>query len=330
MTTLGPDDVRAAAWFLADRIVHTPVLRCSELDAIAGTELWLKAEHHQHVGAFKARGALHTVGRLDPLLRARGLVTYSSGNHGQAVAWAAQHYDATAVVAMPQDATAIKVDAVRALGAQVVFAGTTSDDRKRKALAIAEGTGAVVIPPFDHPHIIAGQGTATLELLEEVAERTKGASLDAVVVPVGGGGLCAGACLAAADWGARVYSVEPEGCDAMAQSMARGERVVVQPGPTIADGLKPVQIGELNFAVARDHLAGSLRVVDEDIGRALVSLRRYTGEVVEPSGAAALAAVLRRLLPAGVQRVGVLLSGGNIAPDAVARLERQFEPYAPG
>lgn len=321
-------DVRRAAGELAGRVRTTPVLRSPELDALAGAELWLKAEHRQHVGAFKARGALHAVSQLSTAERQRGLVTYSSGNHGQAVAWAARQYGVAAAVAMPEDASALKVEAVRALGADVVFAGTTSAHRQREALAMAQRTGATVIPPFDHPHIIAGQGTATLELLEQVRAATDGAELDAVLVPVGGGGLCAGACLAAAAGPTRVYGVEPVGCDALAQSLVRGARVSVEPGPTLADGLKPVRVGRLNFRIAQRWLAGSFRVGDEDIGRALVTLRRALGETVEPSGAAALAVALTRRLPPAARRVGVLLSGGNIAPEAVAALAERYPPLS--
>ncbi|MBW2523873.1 MAG: threonine/serine dehydratase [Deltaproteobacteria bacterium] len=326
---VGLPAVRAAAALLAGRVRRTPVLRSDELDRRVGASLWLKAENRQHIGAFKARGALHTVSKLSDAERRRGLCTYSSGNHGQAVAWAARQFGVSVAVAMPEDAPAIKVDAVRALGAEVTFAGTTSADRKRAALLIAERTGAVVIPPFDHPDIVAGQGTATLELLEQARERSDGEPLDAVLVPVGGGGLCAGACLAAAESPARVFSVEPESCDAMAQSLERGERVSVQPGPTLADGLKPVRVGELNFQIARRYLAGSLRVSDEQIGRALVTLRQLLDETVEPSGAAALAAALSGQLPSDLRRVGVILSGGNIAPESVRNLEARFAPYEP-
>ena len=317
---LGRDAVLDAARFLAGQVVRTPVLRSAPLDALGGAELWLKAEHQQHVGAFKARGALCAIGRLAPSERGRGVITYSSGNHGQAVALAARRYGVPATVTMPTDAPAIKVQAVRALGGEVVFAGTTSTDRWREALRIQAETGAAVVPPFDHRDIVAGQGTATLELLEQVAESTGGAALDAVLVPVGGGGLCAGACLAAAGGPTRIYSVEPHSCDAMARSLEAGERVSVAPGATVADGLKPVQVGELNFAIARRYLAGAFRVQDEEICRAMAALHRHLQTVVEPSGAAALAVALRGALPRQWRRVGVILSGGNVAPELFREL----------
>jgi threonine dehydratase len=327
--------VREARAFLGERVVRTPVLRSEVLDAIAGAELWLKCENLQHIGAFKARGALHTVGKLSDEERARGVITFSSGNHAQAVALAARSYGVSAAVAMPEDAPTVKVEAVRALGAQVTFAGTTSDDRKQEAHRIQERTGGVIIQPFDDPNIIAGQGTATLELFEEVHAKT-GGSLDVLLVPVGGGGLIAGACLVAAEHETKVLSVEPSTCDAMAQSIEAGQRVRVEPGPTIADGLKPVMVGELNFAIAKQHLSGCLRVEDVEVGRALASLLAYAHVMVEPSGAAALAAALRGGLPVGgpsnpasgaPMRVGVLLSGGNFSVQQLGELLSRYQPY---
>jgi len=311
--------VRAAATRLSGLVVRTPVLRVPALDAIAGCELWLKAENLQRIGAFKARGALHAAGRLDPSARARGLITYSSGNHAQAVALAAKHFGVRATIAMPVDAPKVKAAAVRALGAEIVLAGTTSADRKTAALEIEARTGGVVLPPFDDEHVIAGQGTATLELVDDVRAQT-GETLDAIVVPTGGGGLVAGACLVCAGGPTAVYSVEPVGCDAMAKSIAAGRRVVVEPGPTLADGLKPVQVGELNLAIAQQHLRGCLLVDDEEIASALVGLLVHGKVLVEPSGAAALAAALCRKIPNAPRRVGVILSGGNVEPSLVADL----------
>lgn len=318
--------VRAAARAIAGQIVRTPALRCEALDALAGAEIWLKAENLQRIGAFKARGALYCVGRLDPAARARGVITYSSGNHGQAVALAARHHGVPAHVTMPEDAPSLKVEAVRALGAEITFAGLTSDDRRRAALAIQAETGGVIVPPFDHPDVIAGQGTATLELLEDAGP------LDAVVVPVGGGGLLAGACLVAAEAGVPVYGVEPTGCDALAQSLAAGARVRVEPGPTLADGLKPVMIGELNFSIARRHVTAGLQVDDAQIVGAMRALLEKAKILAEPSGAAALAAVLAGEVPG--RRLGVMVSGGNVAVERVCALVAEragdlaLEPFA--
>lgn len=322
---LGLAHVRAAAARLRGEVVRTPTLRVPALDAIAGCELWLKAENLQSIGAFKARGALHAVGRLDREALARPIITFSSGNHAQAVALAARRHGAKAIITMPTDAPAVKVAGVRALGAEVVFAGTTSSERRTAALEIAAKTGGVIVPPFDDPHIIAGAGTATWELLEDVVANT-GAPLDAVLVPVGGGGLIAGACLACIDTSTAVYSVEPVGCDAMARSLEAGERVEVEPAATLADGLKPVSVGVLNFAIAKQYVRGSYRVDDDELARAMVALLLHGKLLVEPSGAAALAAALRGDVPGKPRRVGVLLSGGNVEPSLVTRLLQQAAP----
>lgn len=318
------DDVRAAATRIAGRVSRTPVLRVEALDALAGAELWLKAENLQRIGAFKARGAMHAVGRLGEVGRSRGVITFSSGNHAQAVALAARSYGCAATIVMPTDAPAIKVAGVRALGGEVEFAGTTSDERRAVAMERAAASGAAIVQPFDHADIVAGAGTATLELLDEVAERTGGEGLDALLVPVGGGGLIAGACLAVAPTTTKVYSVEPHGCDAMARSLEAGQRVAVPPGPTLADGLKPTMVGELNFEIARRRVAGSFRVNDPELGAALARLLIHGKVLVEPSGAAALAVALRGAakggLPEQPRRIGVILSGGNVDPRVVARL----------
>jgi threonine dehydratase len=293
-------------------------VRSAGLDELAGAELWLKAENLQLAGAFKARGALHSVGQLAPELRARGIITYSSGNHAQAVALAALRFGIAAEIFMPTDAPAIKVEAVRRMGARIVLAGTTSPERHQAALARQGETGAAMIEPFDHPHTIAGQGTATLELLEDAA--AAGVALDAIVVPVGGGGLIAGACLAAQSSGAAIHGVEPVGCDSMGQSLQRGEIVPVNPAATLADGLKPTQVGDLTFAIAREHLAGCHTVDDRELATAVAELALRAKLVVEPSGAAGVALALRRALPGPPRRIGILLSGGNIAPDRLAQL----------
>lgn len=327
---LSIDDVRAAAARIAGQVRRTPALRVPALDELADAELFLKAENLQHVGAFKARGALHALSRVEPELRARGVITYSSGNHAQAVAYAARAYGVPARIAMPIDAPAVKVAGVRALGGEIIFAGTTSDDRRRAAIDLAEETGAVIIEPFDHPDTISGQGTATLELLEQVAEATEGGGLDALVVPVGGGGLIAGACLVADAEGVRVFSAEPSTCDALARSLEAGERVDVPPGPSIADGLRPVRVGALNWAIARASVQAAFTVDDDELGLAMIRLLLRAKVLVEPSGAAALAVALRRALPIDRAslgrrpRIGVLLSGGNVAPERVGELLARY------
>lgn len=311
-------DVERAAEELRDRVRRTPCLRLNELEGNGPVEIWAKCENLQFIGAFKARGALLATGRLSPEQRARGLITYSSGNHAQAVALAAHRYGVHADIAMPEDAPAIKVASVRALGATIHFAGTTSPERKKVAEALQAETGGTVIEPFDHADTVCGQGTATLELFEQVARH--GASIDTLVVPVGGGGLLAGACLAAQGEGVDIVAVEPEGCDSMRRSLEAGHRVGVTPGATLADGLKPTTVGALNFEIASAHVSRAVTVDDDDIAHAMVELLQRCHLLVEPSAAAALAAVLRGKLGPQARRVGVLLSGGNVAPELVARL----------
>lgn len=334
---LGSADVAAAAERISGRVVRTPTIRSPRLDALASApvELFLKAENMQRIGAFKARGAMHAVGRLDPSDRARGVITFSSGNHAQAVALAAREFGVPATIAMPVDAPKVKIAVVRELGAKIVLAGTTSDDRREAAYAIQAETGGAMIQPFDHPDIVCGQGTATRELLADAGE-----VLDAIIVPVGGGGVIAGACLACrsetGEATTPIFSVEPAGCDALAASLEAGERVPVQPGPTLADGLKPVRVGALNFEIARRDLAGSFRVEDDELGRALVQVLARAKILVEPSGAAGVAAALREA-PAlrerlGVDgrplRVGVMLTGGNVDPALVAALIERWGEQA--
>ena len=329
---LGVADVRDAAQRLFGRVVHTPAVRCRALEHHVGAELWLKLESLQHVGAFKARGAMHTVGRLDPAQRAEGIITYSSGNHAQAVALAGREFAVRTTLVMPTDAPAIKVAGVRALGGEVIFSGTTSVHRRDTAYEIQAQRGGIIIPPFDYPDIVTGQGTATLELCRQVQE-SSGALPDVVLVPVGGGGVIAGACLATAGTTVRVCSVEPRACDAMARSLAAGDRVTVQPGDTIADGLKPVQVGRLNFAIARRHVKASFLVDEQEIALAVARLAVRGKVVAEPSAATGVAVALRgaKALAAGVdapRRVAVVVTGGNIEPRQLAAILDRHAAHA--
>jgi threonine dehydratase len=313
------EDVLAAAARLRGQVVRTPVVRAAALDRLAGAELWLKAESLQHIGAFKARGALNAVAQLDDEIRRRGIITYSSGNHAQAVALAASRYRIAADIFMPVDAPRIKLEAVREMGARVVLVGTTSPERHQAALARQAETGAAIIEPFDHPHTIAGQGTATLELLEEAD--AAGVALDALIVPVGGGGLLAGACLAAQGRAIAVHAVEPVGCDSMGQSLAAGSVVAVDPAPTLADGLKPTRVGQLTLALAAAAGVTAHTVDDRELSAALAHIALRAKLVVEPSGAAGVALALRTgALPGAPRRIGVILSGGNISPERMAEL----------
>ncbi len=324
-----PADVLDAAAFLEGKILRTPLLSIPELDRLLGREILLKPENLQHIGAFKARGALFAASRLGPAAAARGLATYSSGNHGQAVALAAKRAGTTALVVMPEDAPTLKIDAVRALGADVVFEGKTTTARRKKAEELAAERGLTVIAPFDDANVIAGQGTATLELIRDAEAR--GTPVDAIVVPVGGGGLLAGACLAARADGSRavprIIAAEPDTANAFQKSVIAGRRVTIAPSSSIADGLRPVEVGELNFEVSARVVSHCIAVTDEAIGLAVVRLLAFAKLLVEPSGACSLAACFASDFPTDTKRVGVVLSGGNVSLELVTRLIEQHRAH---
>ncbi|RAO58177.1 Threonine ammonia-lyase [Micromonospora saelicesensis] len=311
-------DVEEASRWLAGRVVRTPVLRSPVIDELAGARVLLKAENLQNGGSYKMRGALRAVGRL-AMAGHTGVIAQSTGNHAVAVALAARQHGLAATVVLPVDAASTKVDRARAAGARVVFAGTSVEERVAVANGLSDESGHPVVDAYDHPDVIAGQGTASLELIED-AERA-GTPLDALVVPVGGGGGVAGACLAAAGSGIEVYGVEPVGCDSLARSLAAGVRVPVTPAPTIADGLRPSCVGELPFAIVWDTLRGVVRVDDEEIAAAFRLILTELKVLAEPSGAAGLAGALRLAPARDRQRtVGVVLTGGNVEEALVARL----------
>ncbi|MEV1318305.1 pyridoxal-phosphate dependent enzyme [Micromonospora arborensis] len=314
-------DVEEAVRWLAGRVVRTPVLRSPVIDGLAGARVLLKAENLQDGGSYKMRGALRAVGRLATAGHT-GVIAQSTGNHAVAVALAARQHGLAATVVLPVDAAPTKVDRARAAGARVVLAGTGVEERVAVANGLSAESGHPVVDAYDHPDVIAGQGTASLELIEE-AERL-GTPLDVLVVPVGGGGGVAGACLAAAGTGIEVYGVEPAGCDSLARSLAAGARVPVTPAPTIADGLRPSCVGELPFAIVRDALRGVVRVGDDEIGAAFRLILMELKVLAEPSGAAGLAGALRLAPEAARQRtIGVVLTGGNVEATLVARLMAQ-------
>lgn len=311
------DDVRAAAASIAGVAHRTPVMRSRTLDELAGHPVYLKCENFQRGGAFKFRGAYNAACQLDPQERARGLVAFSSGNHAQAVALSASLLGTTAVIVMPQDAPRSKLDAVRGYGAEVVTYDRLAEDREVIAAGLAAERGLALIPPYDYRNVIAGQGTAALELLEEVG------TLDALVVPIGGGGLAAGTAIIATDIapGIEVTGVEPESGDDTKRSLEAGRRVAVAPPRTIADGLMHESPGELTFAINKRLLAGVVTVTDGE----LVDAMRFAFErlklVIEPSAAGALAALLTGKLGAS-GRTGVVLSGGNVGADRFTELLR--------
>jgi threo-3-hydroxy-L-aspartate ammonia-lyase len=310
------DDVRAAAGRLRGVAHRTPVVTSRTLDDRSGRQVFLKCENLQRVGAFKFRGAYNTIAQLDDAARARGVIAFSSGNHAQGVALAARLLGSPAVICMPDDAPAVKVAATRGYGAEVVFYNRLTDDRESFTRAIAEDRGLSLVPPYDHPHIMAGAGTAALELLEEVPD------LDAVLAPIGGGGLIGGTAIAAhgVSPAIRVLGVEPAGADDTARSLAAGERVQIAPPQTIADGLRITRPGALTFPIVQRHVAQVLVVGDDAIREAMRFAMLRLKLVVEPSGAAALAVALGALLPPDVRRVGIIISGGNIDPELLVTL----------
>jgi threonine dehydratase len=311
MTTLPTyADVEAAARRL-DGIAHrTPVLTSRTADQMFGAQLFFKCENFQRMGAFKVRGGYNALAKFTPEQRKRGALAFSSGNHAQAVALAARILQIPAVILMPHDAPAAKVAATRGYGAEVIFYDRLKDDREAFARRIADERGMTLVPPYDHPQIMAGAGTAGLELAEEVS------NLDAVLIPVGGGGLISGSAIAihGVQPQARVFGVEPDSADDTRRSLRAGERVSIPPPPTVADGLRITKPGALTFPVVQQEVEDVLLVSDEAILDAVRFALLRLKLVIEPSGAATLAAVMANRLPDDARRVGVIISGGNIDP----------------
>ena len=301
-------DLTDAAAALRGVAVRTPLVWIEPLGA------WLKLENRQPIGAFKVRGAYNAVRKLPDAARGRGVVTFSSGNHGQAVAFAAQRFGVRAVIVMPETAPAVKVEGVKRWGGEVVFAGHTSEDRRLAAEALAARDGLAVIPPFDHPDVVAGQATVALEIVEDLPD------VATVVVPVGGGGLISGVVrgLAAVGSRARVVGVEPAGAPKLTRSLAAGRPVALERSASIADGLITLTVGAIPFELLRAHhdrLAGVVTVEDDSIREAVHFLHRECGLAVEPSGAATTAALRVGALRSHAQPPMVLVvSGGNVDP----------------
>lgn len=309
-------DIRDAAERIAGAAHRTPVIRSRTLDELVGAEVHLKAENLQRVGAFKFRGAYNAIARLSPDQLARGIAAYSSGNHAQAVALAAKELGSTAVIVMPADTPAAKLDAVAGYGAEIVTYDRYTGNREEIGERLAAERGLALIPPYEHPDVIAGQGTAALELMEDVP------GLDALVVPVGGGGLIAGSSTAAkgVDPGIRVIGVEPAAGDDTFRSLAAGERVRIDVPRTIADGQAAPIPGELTFSINKRLVDEIVLVTDDEIRAALRFAVDRLKLVMEPSGASGLGALLAghvRPLPA---RIGVIISGGNVGAARLAQL----------
>ena len=306
------DDVLAAAARIAPHAHVTPVLRSRSLDALAGAELHFKAEHLQRVGAFKFRGACNAVWALAPSAAARGVVTHSSGNHGAALALAARSRGIPCHVVVPEGAVPGKLAAIQAYGATLHRCAPTIAAREAACAGLQRDTGAVLVHPYTDSQVIAGQGTAALELLNACGE------LDAVIVPVGGGGLASGTALAVAALAprCRLFVAEPAGADDATRSLQRGERITELVPDTICDGLRGL-LGAPNFSLLRAHAVTALTVDDADTAAAMRLLWVRTKQLVEPSSATVLAALLRHREVFAGRRVGLVLSGGNVDLDAI-------------
>jgi len=314
--TVTLDSVRAAARVLDGVAVRTPLRDAPDLSARVGVPVALKCELLQPIGAFQIRGAYHALARLVGRGGAQGVVPASSGNHGQALAFAARQFGLRAVIVMPQSAPGIKVDGVRRHGGEVVLAGATrSPEQGARAEAIARDENLALIPSYDHPDVIAGQGTVGLEILEQRPET------QTILVPVGGGGLIAGisVAIAALAPSIEIFGVEPAGAAKLTAALAAGEPQTLGNTTSIADGLLPRSIGTLTFDLLRRTVRGAVTVTDEDITDAVRYLHQHADLRVEPSGAVGVAALLTgRVRPTGP--TVVVLSGGNVDPELYQRL----------
>ena len=313
------DDVVAAARRLDGHAHRTPVLTSATADARCGARLYFKCENFQRMGAFKFRGAYNALARFTPAQREAGVIAFSSGNHAQAVALAARMLGMPSVIVMPKDSPAIKLAATRGYqagqrGSEVVLYDRYTEDREAIGRRLAEERGMTLIPPYDHADVMAGQGTAALELVEQVRELPGGGELDALLVCVGGGGLISGCAVAARHLnpGMAVWGVEPEAGNDTQRSLAEGRIVHIDTPRTIADGAQTQHSGQLTFPVIQRFVEGIVTVSDDE----LVSAMRFFAErmklVVEPTGCLAAAAALEARIPLRGKRVGVLVSGGNV------------------
>jgi threonine dehydratase len=308
-------DIEAARRRLVGAAIRTPVLTSRQFDQEAGASVFFKAENLQRAGAFKFRGAYNKLKAATEQAPVREVVAYSSGNHAQAVALVSKLLGLRATIVMPLDAPAAKLAATRGYGAEVVLYDRYRENRTEVGERLVRERGALLVPPFDDELIMAGQGTAAAELLEDVPD------LDILVVPVSGGGLMAGSAVAARHKrpGITLYGVEPEAGSDTAQSLAKGERIAISIPKTIADGLQVPQPGELTFPILQQSLAGVLLVTDEELVETLGFVLERMKVLVEPSGVAGAAAVRHRKANFAGRRVGVILSGGNVDREKLAQ-----------
>lgn len=314
-------DVEAAAARLAGVAVETPLLTSPALDERLGARVLIKAETLQRVGAFKFRGAFNRLVQLPPGARARGVVAFSSGNHAQGVALAARLLEIPAVIVMPADAPQVKVEATRAYGAEIRFYDRLTESREQITAAIAAERGAIVVPSFDDPHIIAGQGTVGLELMAQA--EAYGLRPDLVMAPVGGGGLLAGTSLAvkAISPHTDIVGVEPDLFDDTRRSLTAGQRVAIRPtGRSLCDALESPAPGELTFPILHHNLEAVVTVSDAEVAEAMRYAFSVLKLVVEPGGVVGLAALLAGKVDAADRTVGLVLSGGNVDPALFSRV----------
>ncbi|MCJ2022578.1 threo-3-hydroxy-L-aspartate ammonia-lyase [Methylobacterium sp. E-065] len=309
-------DVARAAERIAGAAHRTPVLTSRTADAMTGATLFFKAENLQRAGAFKFRGAYNAISALSEAERARGVITFSSGNHAQAVALACRLLGAPATIIMPADAPAAKIEGTRGYGAEVILYDRYSQDREALGRSIAEPRGLTLIPPFNHPDVIAGQGTLAQELIETVGQ------LDMLVACLGGGGQLAGCALAAAELspGCRVIGVEPEAGNDGQRSFRDGRIVTISVPRTIADGAQSTALGALTFGIIQSHVADIVTVSDAQLVETMRFFASRMKIVVEPTGCLAAAAVLHGLVDIRDKRVGVVISGGNVDLATFAQL----------
>jgi threonine dehydratase len=313
---LNLEKIKEAAARINGHIHRTPVVTSRSFNERAGCEVFFKCENLQRAGAFKIRGATNKILSLSQAEKRRGVAAFSSGNHAQAVALASREAGVSAVIAMPEDAPGAKVAATREYGAEIIFYDRQNQDREAVAIEISQREGRVMVPPYDDYFILAGQGTCGLEFLEEVPE------LDCLLTPCSGGGLFAGVSTAARALNPRIrcFAVEPDTADDTQQSFKKGERVAIPPPPTIADGLRVQSPGTLTFPILQQTAEDVLTVSDEEIIEAMKFMLIRMKLLVEPSGAAAAAAVFMRKVPRNAKRVGVVLSGGNIDGELLSTL----------
>jgi len=301
-------DVAAAHERIKPFAKRTPVLTSSTIDALTGAKVFFKCENFQRMGAFKFRGAYNALSQLSPEQRRKGVVAFSSGNHAQAVALSGKLLGVPATIVMPTDAPKVKLEATRGYGAEVVMYNASNEDRQKIAEKLAAERGLTVIPPFDHPHILAGQGTAGKELIEETGP------LDILMVPCGGGGLLSGCSIAAKHLSlkCRVIGVEPAAGDDGLRAFRSGKLETIKLPDTIADGARTTSLGKITFAIIQKNVDDFLTVTDEDLLQTMFFLWERMKIVVEPTGALAASALLQGRIDAKGKKVGVVISGGNV------------------